>query len=137
MGNLQFTKEDKAALKEFTKNLSDFQRRYQEGNRKGQFIFNVRKVRGDKAIAMGYANNDKSKPIDPKLYYLIPISHVIETPYNFFMRALEKLNEPVTPEILSAIRRDYLEEYEIVTKQYADTLAEEDKRKLETNPNKE
>ena len=119
MAKNHFNGEDKRALRAHVRNLPVFPKL----NMAGEFIFNKARMRGDKAIHRGYRINTDGKPLDPRGYYIIPISNVLEYPYEWFLKKLRALDEPITETVLDNLTREYLAYYERVAKLVAATGA--------------
>jgi len=117
MGYVHFSYEDKKSLKAFCKNLPVFNRRYKHGPKAGEFIFEFRRCRGDKALKLGHKVDDKGLPLNPKTVYTIPFREVFWDPFDFFMQRLRELDQEISPELLDTIYKEYMAEYDTVKAQ--------------------
>jgi hypothetical protein len=83
----------KQEFKRYVRDFIPFPRRYENGERKGQIIFNRSLVKGTKLIKQGYKNitfKGEEQEINPKSAYLVDTEPVMVDPYTWMLKFMEK-----------------------------------------------
>lgn len=111
MGKFQLSKQSKQEIKEYASKMPSFPKVFQNGERKGQIIFNTRldMIFGKKLISQGILKNKFGEKIDPNLKYRveIPTTPQMVTPYEYLIKIIEQ--KGISEEILSQATKDYYE----------------------------